>query len=313
MKYRTYDLTGSHVTHDIEAPTLADAIEAGREWIEGGDWASQDGTIRIGVDLPACVREVTTRPASPLDVVYSLEWDLWSPEWDGSRWSVDVSDIDASARPAVADALGRATGGTWELIDDRCVWVSVPSDWETEDITREQDAADCSGSYSDDEPACTSDGPGDDDGGHDWRSPHSLLGGLKENPGVWGGSGTRMSVKTVCAACGKYRTETSAGSQRNHGEPDAVVTYEDADEASEAWLVRVHEEDGWIPQWLAEQLGRAPTTRHTAETAREYVAEHMDDEGDDDELEHVFAALHGVRADDADRAEGLWARCVSAS
>jgi hypothetical protein len=201
-------------------------------------------------------------------------------------------------------------------------------EWPDDDITDEQDEHDCSGTHSDPEPECESEGPGyDDEGGHDWRSPYSLLGGLRENPGVWGGAGTKITTKTVCACCGKYRTETDNGSQRNPGDPESVVEYSDADEDSEAWLVRIHEEDGWIPQWLAEQLDRPPTTKYTKESAEKYVAEHMDDEDtvfklpgnsgyqeikahEDDDLGHVFAALAGRKATDEERGDGLWSHCV---
>lgn len=37
--YRIYDRTGGGVTEDIYAETLEDAITAGREWIEEGDWS----------------------------------------------------------------------------------------------------------------------------------------------------------------------------------------------------------------------------------------------------------------------------------
>lgn len=245
--YRIYDCTGGGVTHDIYAASLDEAIDAGREWIEDGDWASEDGVIRKGVTLDACVRPITT-------------------------------------------------------------------DEDGEDITDDQQENDCSGSYSDEEPECESEGPGDDDGGHDWRSPYSLLGGLRENPGVWSRGGTVTVTKSVCACCGKYRTETDAGSQLDSGEPKSVVEYEDANEDSEAWLVLIHEEDGWIPQWLAEQLDRPPTTRYTEEQAKEYVAEHTDDDDlDEDDLEHVFAALNRRRATDQERAEGLWSHCCAAA
>ena len=166
--YRVYDQTGSGITHDIEAETLAEAVEAGRKWIEGGNWESHDGTIRIGVPLAACVR------------------------------------------PVVEDEDG-------------------------DDITLDQPATDCSGSYSDEEPGCDA----ADGGEHDWRARHALVGGIRENPGVWSLGGTRMWFRSVCACCGHYRTEDRAGSNRNHDEPEALVRHEGADEASEAWVARL--------------------------------------------------------------------------
>ena len=70
---------------------------------------------------------------------------------------------------------------------------------------------------------------------HDWRSPHSVLSGLKENPGVWSEGGTRMVFRKVCKHCGCYRTETSVGAQRNPGELDRIE-YDKPDEVSLRWV-----------------------------------------------------------------------------
>jgi hypothetical protein len=44
-----------------------------------------------------------------------------------------------------------------------------------------------------------------DDRGHRWHAPHELVGGLEENPGVWGHGGGVIS-KDVCRFCGVVRT-----------------------------------------------------------------------------------------------------------
>jgi hypothetical protein len=334
--YRIYDRTGGGVTHDIYAETLEAAIEAGREWIEGGDWSGEEGVIRKGVTLGACVREITTRAPRPdLDGTES-SWvsDLLALETAPETIrGYDYDDLDRTQLESLADYLEHDDGSLDEDDMDLCRSIATQIrealEDDDEDITDEQDEHDCSGSYSDDEPDCESEGPGEDDGGHDWRSPFELVGGCDSNPGVQGHGGTCISITTVCACCGKYRTETHAGSQRNPGEAESEVEYRDADEASNAWLVRIHEEDGWIPTWLAEQLDRPPTTRYTEDDAKAYVAEHADDEDeviklpgnsgyreikahDDDDLEHVYAAIYGVRADDKDREEGLWSLICAA-
>ncbi|MBX3203225.1 MAG: hypothetical protein KF850_33135 [Labilithrix sp.] len=48
-------------------------------------------------------------------------------------------------------------------------------------------------------PACVD---GDE---HDWQAPHELLGGLEENPGVWGHGGG-VIVHEVCMRCGCGQT-----------------------------------------------------------------------------------------------------------
>lgn len=71
---------------------------------------------------------------------------------------------------------------------------------------------------------------------HDWQTPYHLVGGCRENPGVWGGAGTSMSFRSVCRRCGTYRLRRITGSQRNPGEVPETVTYEDADDASRRWV-----------------------------------------------------------------------------
>jgi hypothetical protein len=69
---------------------------------------------------------------------------------------------------------------------------------------------------------------------HDWQSPFEVLGGIKENPGVWGNGGGVM-IREVCAHCGRYRvTDTWANRGAEQGYTD--VSYEDADESSMEWV-----------------------------------------------------------------------------
>lgn len=80
----------------------------------------------------------------------------------------------------------------WERTDET-IWVhgylivtDSDGDEERERITVQIDP---------DEPSCTS------DEGHDWDSPHELVGGIKENPGVWGHGGG-VTIQEVCLHCG---------------------------------------------------------------------------------------------------------------
>jgi len=104
------------------------------------------------------------------------------------------------------------------------------------------------------------------DDGHDWQSPYEVLGGLKENPGVWG-KGGGVVVTEVCAHCGQYRITDSWAQNRETGEQGLTSTeYEAADEKSEAWvrsnsaaermlaLVAGHDEDA-VNRAIQEHLG----------------------------------------------------------
>ncbi|WP_051246191.1 hypothetical protein [Thioalkalivibrio sp. ALE19] len=77
------------------------------------------------------------------------------------------------------------------------------------------------------EPECT-------ESEHDWQSPHDLLGGLEENPGVWG-KGGGVVVTEVCRHCGAYRI-TDTWDQSQGPEPVETIQYREADDASTAWV-----------------------------------------------------------------------------
>lgn len=241
--YRIIDQTGGGATNDIYAESLEAAIEAGREWIEAGEWSSENGTYRT-IELKCCVKEIVRGEDGEID----------------------------------------------------------------EDATREEFGHDCSGTYSDELPECKAEANDEDadDQGHVWRSPFSLVGGIRENPGVWSNGGTRSTTKQVCRCCGMYRTEVDPGGQRNPDEALCTITLEPRDDDSEAWLKETNEEEGWLPEWLVAFLGCAPTVRMTEEKAREWVdALEEGEDPDAEDLEHAFAAIFGRRADDTDRAAGL--------
>ena len=316
--YRIYDRTGGGVTENIHADSLEDAIEQGRSWIEDGDWSGdredQDGgkTYRT-ILLDCCVREIVRRPD-----LSSLEAAL--PEYPIEREDgiiyIDHHPDDGETPADIAAKLSdvAAVSAPGERGEDgymRLVLTPVgplPSVID-EEATDEGQSSDCSGKYSDALPECAADGGGE----HDWQSDYDVVGGIRENPGVWSTGGTGMGFDYCCAKCGCYKHEHQPGVQRNPDEPLQTITIKPRDEKSEAWLREKHAEDGWLPAWLAEYLDCPPTVRMTVEQARAYVAGHSDDDTlDDDDLEHAFSALYHRRADDQDRTEGLWSHLCAA-
>jgi len=87
-------------------------------------------------------------------------------------------------------------------------------------------------------PECT------DGAEHDWQSPYEVLGGLRENPGVWSTGGTSFVHKYVCATCGTYKTERSTGAQRNPGEMAETIEYAPANDRSLAWVAEQGDNGG---------------------------------------------------------------------
>ena len=71
---------------------------------------------------------------------------------------------------------------------------------------------------------------------HDWVSPHELVGGIVENPGVWGHGGGVLILE-VCCRCGTYRETDTWAQRRDTGEQGLTeITYREADEASGTWV-----------------------------------------------------------------------------
>ncbi|MEI9951851.1 MAG: hypothetical protein WDO74_23430 [Pseudomonadota bacterium] len=61
---------------------------------------------------------------------------------------------------------------------------------------------------------------------HDWQAPHDLVGGIKENPGVWGHGGGVIMLD-ACALCGCKRvTDTWAQRPDNGQQGLTSVRYE---------------------------------------------------------------------------------------
>ena len=310
LNYRIYDRTGGGSTEDITASSQKDAIAQGRDWIEGGEWGgdheSDEDCIATcrRIELECEVGPIIYRPVQPETTAEIEQLTISSVQWCDAQWQVAVAAAHATAAITLLTA---ETGGAWTaspVDSDGDVWLAwaPPADVATEEDeegTEAADRCDCSGTYSDPEPDCPVD--------EGWDFVGTDTAGLAEF-GCRSHGGTGMTCYAVCRNTGIYRDTYDPGSQRNPGQPLEVTTYRVGDEWSEAYIVDHHEsDDGYIPGWLATHLGRSISTRMTADQAREYVAAHTDDDAhDSDDLEHAFAALMDRRADDDDRAEGLW-------
>jgi hypothetical protein len=128
---------------------------------------------------------------------------------------------------------------------------------------------------------------GTEDVDHTWASPYELVGGVRENPGVWSTGGTSFRYEWVCAKCGTYKTVYETGTQRNPGELPETTEYRAPDAKSLTWVAELQ--------------------RKRDEEVREFIGSYEDDdEIDEAELERVFRLAYGRRADDEDRETGLW-------
>jgi len=146
---------------------------------------------------------------------------------EGCGEDFDAADEEA----AFAYAKEWLRGGSWDR--SQTLWLgatvfSCDDEGETDErlgsvsVTLEPDVPNCVGDE------------------HVWRSPLHILGGMKENPGVFG-SGGGVRIKEVCSECGMYRvTDTWATSPVNGTQGHTSVAYIPAEETSLDWVQQLH-------------------------------------------------------------------------
>lgn len=204
---------------DYDADTDADAL-----LLPGWVAADESGT---DVEYPLAG---TAREAAQ-EYVGSGDWsETTSTSWHHvSTWRVGLRQVECAHCEAAARAHDSEGDPTCEdcagdppdagvSLEPLIVLVRLDEDSHT--ITREPD-----------EPGCSADA-------HDWRTPHAVVGGAKENPGCRGHGGGVIQTE-VCAHCGAYMvTDTWAQDPQTGEQGLRSIEYRPADEASEAWLER---------------------------------------------------------------------------
>lgn len=157
-------------------------------------------------------------------------------------WDESGCEVTIEAATAADAARSYVDAGDWADIEST-IWIRVivreldehgqervdedgdVIEWEDETVLVDLDPP---------APRCTAEA-------HDWQSPHSVVRGLKENPGVWGHGGG-VVVREVCGHCGCYRTiDTWAQDSSTGIQGLESVAYEPADETSIAWLAEAEE------------------------------------------------------------------------
>jgi hypothetical protein len=144
----------------------------------------RDGTS--GVDsavIEACDMEHAKELAS--DWMRECEWD----NDETIRVDVLVIPVDAAGEPLTQPDGGDPSDTDWEHI-----WVRIDPQ----------------------EPRCT-------EAEHNWQSPHEIVGGIEENPGVWGHGGG-IVIHEVCmhCACGRVRDTWADDGRGGHMESESV-------------------------------------------------------------------------------------------
>lgn len=215
-KYTCTDYGGSGI--EIEADSARDAAQ---EYVDGGDWGPIEKTEWV---------DVRVTPINPPPTVAQIMAAITSLGLDGTTEFGDHITISVAEDYDIDDIIGALPAGAtaeWagsSNTDIRITWGEYPDNDNSELITI---------TLNPEEPTCV------DGQDHDWASPYSVLGGIKENPGVWCNGGG-VIIKTVCRHCGKYCITNTWAQRSDTGEQGLDSTrYEDADEASEAWVSRM--------------------------------------------------------------------------
>lgn len=148
----------------------------------------------------------------------------WALREEGFTYTTITAESAAEAIAIARDNVDRSnySGSTGTL------WISVRVSCEETGEVEDDDVT-----LHEDEPACA------DDETHDWQSPHCLVGGLTENPGVHGNGGG-VIITEVCRHCGTKRVTDTWAQNPDTGEQGLEsVEYEEnaftAEELAEAF------------------------------------------------------------------------------
>lgn len=120
------------------------------------------------------------------------------------------AEVEIEASSAEEAAKAYVEGGDWGEGDETfwvAVWVKeVPEDGSDEGCVERIKVP-----VHPEEPDCT------DGNTHDWQSPHDIVGGIEENPGVWGHGGG-VFFHEVCMNCGCARITDTWAQDPSDGE-----------------------------------------------------------------------------------------------
>jgi hypothetical protein len=139
------------------------------------------------------------------------------------------AELEITADSPRAAAQEYVDGGDWGS-SEKTTWVNVtvtPID-EDGEVAGEDEHIKIE--LNPDEPEC------DGDHEHEWRSPHSVVGGLRENPGVQSHGGGAV-ITEVCAHCAHYKVTNTWAQDPEDGQQGLTsIEYRDADDDSRAWV-----------------------------------------------------------------------------
>jgi hypothetical protein len=197
MKFYTVRSLGNKATREFQA------LEEARVWIadcldrramarksgnpyrirecEGADPVTP-GIMR---DFPG--KDVTLEVGDEMTATKTHEYEIW--EDSGAEETIEAESME--------DALEQAEKWASEGEVDTSEGTVYGTVYVRDTLTDEQE--DATVTFEPAEPECTH------DEGHDWQTPHEILGGIEENPGCWGhGGGVKYTEVCMRCGCGKH-------------------------------------------------------------------------------------------------------------
>lgn len=237
--------------HAESAAQWASAVrrseEQGRAWAEreaelardqqravAGPWTCTDSDARPLVDWP--VEDEGRRLATLTNEAAAARWEeiananTWGVFEDGHEFAtVEAETLDEAIQLA-RDIIDPSAYDLSDQDGEQTVWARIG-------VRHRVLGEDASFEVQIDptEPNCI------DDEGHDWQSPLDVVGGIKENPGVWGHGGGIIR-KEACVKCGCGRTTDTWAQNPTTGEQGLTSIRYERGQFPDA--VRAEEEEG---------------------------------------------------------------------
>lgn len=206
--------------HPLRAAVAKAAVELqfARDSLEAAEANDDLCDVDRGADVRAWEAAVSTFEETLETVQRALAGSDCPRKWELREGGYPYDTVTATSPEA---ALEVARGNVDRSNYSDCkgtLWIDVRVACEE---TGETDSD--SVTLHEEEPDCA------DDEVHDWRSPHSLVGGLEENPGVHGHGGG-VIITEVCRHCGCKRVTDTWAQNRDTGEQglESVEYEEDA-------------------------------------------------------------------------------------
>lgn len=169
------------------------------------EWLARLDTLRSAAEAADAL--VTELRAAVIEADEPREWSFSDGEArDFERQTLPLADVKQALSSAIESGdYGQHESTTWVDAYATCA------------LTGER--IDVTVTMGPDEPECTG-------AKHDWQSPIEIVGGIKENPGVWGHGGG-VIITECCMHCGCKRTTDTWAQRPDTGEQGLEsVTYE---------------------------------------------------------------------------------------